>query len=293
MRKPNFFIVGQTRSGTTTLFAQLKQHPDVYIVHSGREHLPPFFGFESKIRTEEEYLETHYADAKDEKRVGEKNTDNLMAQTSASKIHHYYPDAKIIINLRNPVDMMISLHNLMSNSIVIEPILDFEEAINAEKIREEEERLHPGKYNPNLFYRKNARYIEQVKRYVDLFGMENIHIRIFDDFLKDPIGSYKKTCKFLDIDSNFTPTVPHENKRRVNRSRTLQSIIHKNRGNKAKKFLGKIPKIQSLYNSINRPYATEDNVSNELREKLKNDLKPEIDELSKLLGRDLSYWCQN
>ena len=62
--------------------------------------------------------------------------------------------------------------------------------------------------------------------------------------------------------------------------------------NKIEKILGKIPKIQSLYNSINRPYATEDNVSNEFREKLKNDLKPEIDELSKLIGRDLSYWCQ-
>ena len=98
---------------------------------------------------------------------------------------------------------------------------------------------------------------------------------------------------YLDIDSNFTPTIPHENKRRVNRSRTLQSIIHKNKDNKAKKFLSKIPKIQSLYNSINRPYAIEDNVSNELREKLKNDLKPEISELSKLIGKDLNYWCQN
>ena len=96
MRKPNFFIVGQTRSGTSTLFAQLKQHPDVYIVHSGRGDLLPFFGFYPKIRTEEEYLETHYANAKDEKRVGEKSTDNLMSQTSASKIHQYYPDAKII-----------------------------------------------------------------------------------------------------------------------------------------------------------------------------------------------------
>ena len=85
---------------------------------------------------------------------------------------------------------------------------------------------------------------------------------------------------------------PHENKRRVNRSRTLQSIIFKSRKNKSRIFLSKIPKIQSLYNSINRPYATEDNVSNEFRQKLKNDLKPEIDELSKLIGRDLSYWCQ-
>jgi len=48
-----------------------------------------------------------------------------------------------------------------------------------------------------------------------------------------------------------------------------------------------------LYNSINRPYATEDNVSKEFREKLKKDLEPEISELSKLIGRDLNYWCQN
>lgn len=291
MRKPDFFIVGQTRSGTTSLVYQLNQHPDVFVVHSGLGDIPQFFGFDPTIKTEEEYLKI-FQGVKNEKMMGEKGTDNLMAPNAAKSIHHYYPNAKIIMNLRNPIDMMLSLHNLMVNASTKEPITDFEEALNAEKEREEEELKNPGTYDPNVFYRKNARYVDQVKRYVDLFGLENIHIRIFDDFVRDPIGSFQETCRFLGVDDTFVPIPEHHNKRRVNRSRKLQYFVLNMRGTKINKVVRKIPGIQKAYNFINRPYAPKDKISDELRNKLKNELRPEIESLSKLIGKDLMFWCK-
>jgi len=291
MRKPNFFIVGQTRSATTTLLDQLKQHPDVFIVHSGRGDVPQFFGFEPTIKTEEEYLKI-FEGVKNEKMVGEKGTDNLMAPKVAENIHRYYPNAKIIMNLRNPIDMMLSLHNLLVNSATIEPIIDFEEALNAEKERMVKELKNPGTYNPNIFYRKNARYVDQVKRYVDFFGLENIHVRIFDEFVKDPTGTFQETCRFLGINDTFIPVIEHHNKRRTNRSRKLQSFVVSTERTKIRKIMRKIPKIQNAYNFINRPFATKDKISDEFKNKLKKELRPEIESLSKLIGKDLTFWCR-
>lgn len=291
MVKPNFFIVGQTRSGTTTLYHHLKQHPEVFIVHTGSGFTLQFFGLFPTVKTEEEYLKI-YSKVKNEKRIGEKNTDTLIDPDSAKKIHHFYPDAKVIINLRNPIDMMLSVHNLMVNAATTETITDFEEALSAEKTRTSEELKNPGTHNPFLFYRKNARYVDQVKRYVDIFGLENIHIQIFDEFKKDPIGEYQKICRFLDVDDTFVPVMEHYNKRRVNRSRSLQSLVNKTNRTRFRKIIRNVPKIQNVYNFINRPYASKDKISDELRNKLKKELKPEVESLSKLIGRDLTFWCK-
>ena len=291
MRKPDFFIVGQTRSGTTTLVYQLNQHPEVFVVHSGLGEIPQFFGFHPTIKTEEEYLKI-FQGVKNEKMMGEKGTDNLMAPNAARSIHHYYPNAKIIMNLRNPIDMMLSLHNLMVNASTKEPIIDFEKALNAEKRRIFEELKNPGTYDPNVFYRKNAKYVDQVKKYVDLFGLENIHIRIFDDFIRDPIGSFQETCRFLEVDGTFVPSAEHHNKRRVNRSMRLQHFVINMRGAKIHKILRKIPGIQSGYNIINRPFAPKDKINDELKNRLKRELMPEIESLSKLIKKDLTFWCK-
>jgi len=292
MRKPDFFIVGQTRSGTSTLVDQLNQHPDLFVVHSGLGDVPQFFGFEPTIKTEEEYLKI-FKGVKNEKMMGEKGSDNLMAPKVAEKIHRYYPDAKIIMSLRNPIDMMVSLHNLMVHAGVFESIIDFEEALNAEKQREEEEAKNPGTHNPNLFYRRNARYVDQVKRYVDLFGLEKIHVRKFDDFVNDPIGTFQETCRFLGVDDTFVPITRHRNKRRVSRSRKVQGFVRSMHGTKIRKIVSKIPKIQDVYNIINRPMAPkEEEMSEELKQRLKIDLKPEIEALSKLIKKDLTYWCK-
>jgi len=289
MIKPNFFIVGQTRSGTTTLYHHLKQHPDVFIVHTGSGFTLQFFGMFPTVKTEEEYLKI-YSNVKNEKAIGEKNTDTLIDPKSAKQIHQYYPDAKIIINLRNPIDVMLSVHNLMVNAAAVEKITDFEEALAAEETRTMEELKNPGTHDPFLFYRKTARYVDQVQKYVDVFGLENIHIQIFDDFKKDPLIEFQKICRFLKIDDTFIPVMEHYNKRRISRSKTLQSLVNKTGRTRFRKIVRKVPKIQNAYNLINRPYVNKDQISEGVKMKLKKELKPEIEELSKLIGRDLTFW---
>jgi hypothetical protein len=64
-------------------------------------------------------------------------------------------------------------------------------------------------------------------------------------------------------------------------------------GTKIRKIVSKIPKIQDVYNTVNRPFALKENkIREELEQKLKVDLKPEIEALSKLIKKDVTFWCK-
>jgi len=133
MRRPNFFIVGAPKCGTSALFAYLNQHPQVFMAHLKELH---FFGTDVRYParpTLDQYL-LHFAKAREELRVGEASTSYLFSQSAAQEIRAFNPAARIVIMLRNPVDMMYSLHSEMLYWLN-EDIEDFEAALEAEEKR--------------------------------------------------------------------------------------------------------------------------------------------------------------
>ncbi len=81
MRKPDFFIVGAPKCGTTAMKSYLGEHPEIFMPRSDRE--PHFFGTDlykrTFIRDEQSYLSL-FAEAKNEKRVGEKSVRYLYSE---------------------------------------------------------------------------------------------------------------------------------------------------------------------------------------------------------------------
>jgi hypothetical protein len=119
--KPNFLIVGAAKSGTTSLYNYLKQHPDIYMP----KHKEPLFmtseiyanlsekdprrhlNDEAKVYTYEDYLRL-FADAKNEQMLGEASATYLYYYDVAiPKIKRYLGDPKIVIMLRDPVGGLI------------------------------------------------------------------------------------------------------------------------------------------------------------------------------------------
>ena len=142
--KPDFFIVGAPRCGTTAMYEYLRVHPDVYMpLHKE----PMYFGqdlTQLHVRlTERDYLAL-FAEARPGQRIGEATTWYLFSKTAASEIRDFSPDARIIIMLRHPVDVMYSLHRelLFYRG---ETIDDFAEALAAEADRREGRRLGPSR----------------------------------------------------------------------------------------------------------------------------------------------------
>ena len=114
--KPNFFIIGAPRSGTTSLYEYLKQVPEIYLSPIKE---PYYFcrilvtddHFLKPLRDETKYFQL-FDNVKNEKIVGEGTTHYLADPEAARLIHEISPSAKILISLRDPVEREFS-HFLM------------------------------------------------------------------------------------------------------------------------------------------------------------------------------------
>lgn len=177
MKKPNLFLVGAMRCGTTAMYTYLKQHPEIFMSSLKEPH---FFGSDihhtnRPINTCEEYLSL-FSDVGSERIVGEASTSYLYSTNASSEIGNFCNSANIIIMLRNPIDVMYSVHGLRFY-MGYENISNFMDALNAEEKRKKGLCL-PDRVNilENLFYREIVKYAQQIQRYLNVFDRENVHI---------------------------------------------------------------------------------------------------------------------
>ena len=284
MRGPDFFIIGQARSGTNSLQFQLEQHPDIFISNETKS----MFGIETEIKSKKDYL-AQFMNIK-QKIIGERNKDYLYWEPSALKIKNFNTNAKIIMILRNPVDLIYSLHGAALSRRIDENISDLKKALDAEEKRKIEQKENPNKYNPFIFYRDVARYSKQVSRYIELFPRKNILVISFEEFIKNPLEIFMEICNFLEIDSNFKPVSTAKNQLKQVRSNTLHSIANSVMNSGAQQKILKFPKIQSLYDFVNKTNNPRLEMDPDLRKKLTDEFRPDVDKLSKILDLDFTYW---
>src|SRR3989304_4316577 len=149
-RKPNLFIVGAPKAGTTALHYFLKQHPDIFMSQMKelrffskdvQEHDEELYQKSTKrfpslytnrffkLRSEQDYLR-HFKGRTTEKIAGESSPGYFHSKVAAKEIHKFNPDAKIIMIIREPIDRVYSQHSqrLWLGSETIE---DFEKALKA------------------------------------------------------------------------------------------------------------------------------------------------------------------
>ena len=290
MRKPNLFIVGAPKSGTTAMDQYLGRHPEIFMADRKESH---FFGRDLTARygrpTKAEYL-SYFSLAGKEKRVGESSVFYLFSKEAGSEIKAFSPEAKIIIMLRNPVDMMYSLHAYKIYHAT-EDIEDFSAALKAEEDRKKGLRIPPStQFVESLYYRQLGRYSEQVKRYLDVFGRENMHVIIFDDFKTDTPGEYRRTLAFLGVDPDFAPEFEIINPTGMARSKLIQRLAN---FTLARSYMLRqiIPQsLRSIVRRLNTIQKGPAPMAAELRRQLQAEFAPEVERLSELLGRDLTCW---
>jgi hypothetical protein len=229
-------------------------------------------------------------------RVGEASTWYLYSVSAAREIRDFAPDAQILVVLRNPVDVMYAQHNQLIVN-VIEDIPDFAAALAAEPDRRAGRRLPDGPINvENLFYRHSVRFAEQLERYFDVFGRQQVHVMLHDDLNRDGAGVVRGALDFLGVDPSLAAVPPRANESRRVRSPLVQRLIF------APKLLLPLAPVLRRFafvralrtrmlemNSEAKPRPPMDPA---LRRELTLEFTPEIERLSALIGRDLSAWTQ-
>ncbi len=306
MRKPDFFIVGAPKCGTTAMADYLGQHPDIYMCPRKDS---TFFGsdldFRNTIMLPEDMfrvdMDTYlswFRDVKEELRVGEASVWYLYSKRAAYEIKEFSPDADIIVMLRNPIDMLYSLHGQFLYDMN-EDIEDFEQALKAEKDRKKGLRIPKTAYLPEaLFYRDVARYYEQVERYLEVFGRERVHIIIFEKFKENTKKVYKETLEFLGVSTDFEANFEIVNPSKTVRSKRVQKFIASPPGmlQPLARRLASINwlrwRVKSMLDLLNVRVSKRPPLPESQRRRLLEEFETEITRLSKLINMDLSCWLE-
>ncbi len=299
--KPNLFIVGQMKSGTTALHNFLGQHPQVFMSrvkephffcsdfhlesdqHHGK-HL--FFDF----REETAYLQL-FAKAKVEKVVGESTANYLYSSVAAEKIHNFNPDAKIIILLREPAEFLYSLHShYVKFTEENEP--DFSTALALETERKQGKYTSPRIMSPSfLYYSQRVQYYQQVKRFYDRFGSEQIKVIVFEEYKSENDRIYREILEFIEVDPSFTPEYDSLNVNKEVKYKAINDLVN-------------IPVVKNISKSLfsqkfnefvrdnfvekllwhQAPKAT---MPEKIKYQLMQEYQPEVTKISELLDLDL------
>jgi hypothetical protein len=298
---PNFIVLGTAKAGTSSLYAYLKQHPDVYLspttelnffAHEGRDldfHGPgdlKYIWDDSLVTTYDDYCK-QFEGVHREIAIGEISTHNLYAEQAPTLIKRYVPNVKMIAILRQPADRAFSAfaHMIRDGR---EEIKDFRAALARELTC-----IHDN-WEPLWHYRSMGFYGAQLSRYYEIFDRDQIRVYLYEDFAACPLEIVQDIFGFIGVDSNFVPDMSEKyNISTMPRSRQLHEMMT---GKSAiRSALRRL--LPAALRSRTGRFILEHNVQRlqlapSMRRELTDGYRADIGLLEKLLNRDLSRWLK-
>lgn len=291
---PDFLIVGAARSGTTSLYENLKNHPQIFMPDNKE---PWFFCFDDTDESRIDILKKRgvvtnfskylalFEKASTSQVVGEASTTYLyFYESTIRNIKRYHPkwkELKIVIILRNPIERAFS--HYMIDMATTDIVVQFSEIIKKWQLKEHSEIC---KYIDYGFY------YNQVKAYKDNFN--RVKIYLFEDLESDAANLFINLFNFLDVDTHFVlDTKSKYNFSGIPKNRFLSRLIYKPNIFKtvAKVILSDRVRLdikKKLMKSPSEKPELKDFERNALKDIYKNDIL----KLQTLIGRDLSDWLK-
>ena len=284
--KPNFFIVGAPKSGTTNISYYLMQHPQVFMP----ENLEPYYfarldipqNYEREIISDEKKYLNLFKNAKNCKAIGESSPVYLYCPHSALEIKNRFPNSKIIISLRNPIEITYSEYFSLK-FMGFDKNRSFNELLDASKEQLDQNEFHIDSLLEAGFYSKH------IKRFQKIFSKNQIKIIIFEEYIKNTIPTINSILSFLDIDKSIAFKTAPKGAYKVPRNFASQKLMNNSTFRKTAKFI--IPTVarqkigeRFLVKESSRPVLKQNE-----RQRLKEIYQDDVENLAKLLGRSLPW----
>lgn len=272
---PNLFIIGPPRTGTTSVTKWIKQHPDV---SGGRRKEPMFHASDlpspTHISDRDEYLALWKGSESVPMRL-DASAWNLFSKVAASSIATMSPNATLVVHLRDPVDLLASLHN-HHVFLGLEPERDFETAVFAQRAPDRQE------FRRSIDYLDVVRLAPQLQRYQKHFSQDRFAFVVFAMIERDPEEAYFTLLDDLGLSRVPLGEYQHMNPGRRERVRGANQKL-KGQRSVVGRGVGKV--VRRLNVSVGRPP-----VDSDVRRRILERITPDIDELARTIGRDLSDW---
>jgi hypothetical protein len=195
--RPNLFVVGAMKSGSSTLHTYLGGHPEIFMsepkepcyfvdlddLESPAREVVEGWGF---WRSLDSYLAL-FEGAGDAKVIGESSTNYSKAPKMPGvpqRIVQFNAEARILYIMRDPVERSIS---------------HYWHAVGQRKERRDlvtaiEQERH---------YREVSNYAFQLEPYLRLFGAARVRALTFEALVADPSGELRRIFEWLGVDSSF------------------------------------------------------------------------------------------
>lgn len=291
MKKPNFFIVGAPKCGTTALANWLSEHPNIFMA---KPKEPQYYSTDLKswpIRNERQYLRLFKKASAQEYVIGEASPRYLYSNVAISHLIHDCPSAKLVVSLRNPLDMAQALHGERRTEGV-EDIENFEEAWRAQRQREEGHdipRLCP---EPRLLLYGPACCLgSQLKRLYSLVPANQVHVVFLEDLQKDPKATYRGILGFLGVADDGRESFPVVNASARSRWPAVTELLK--RVDLLRWKLNVPPLGTGLLSAVartNRVAFKRPRIREGFKRELLDYFEGEIRDLESITGRNLEHW---
>jgi hypothetical protein len=288
---PTFIVIGAAKSGTTSLFWYLNEHPEVFMTPMKETN---FFAYgvdergqllygdpevhRFPIRTLADY-EAQFSDAGAARAIGEASPIYLECPQAADRIRRVIPAVRIICSIRHPVDRAYSDYQMY--------------------LRHRGRRLEPARdltrdaawARPGSRWLAIGRYHEHLSRYYDAFPANQIKVLVFDDLRKNALSVAQSVYRFVGVDPEFVPdlSTPHATGGMPSSQLLENALTNRTIASVAKRWLP-VGVAHWVRRMRARNMQQAPSLPAELRRELTLPLREEIHKTAELIGRNLDHW---
>lgn len=297
MVMPNFLVFGAAKSGTTSVYKYLQQHPDV-LMSSFKE--PGFFAFEGEhptlngpgaqkwvdrwVVTDLEAYQKLF-DYQGEKAIGDASPYYIYYEKTPYNIKKHVPQMKLIAILREPVERAFSNY-VWAFRDRAENLTNFSEALAVEESRIKDN------WGPKWHYKNQGFYYQQLKPYYELFPSEQIKIYLYDDLVSDSVKTMQDIFEFLGVDVGFEPNMKKKhNASKLPKNKSWHNFLDK--PNIIKSVMKPLLPLQFRHNlkqNAKQKNLYKPQLEPQVRQQLAAEYREDILKLQDLIQQDLSKW---
>ena len=269
LRLPDFVIIGATKSATTWLSYNLRFHTQIFMPG------PELHYFSRWFERGDDWYRAQLAGAGAGQLLGEKSASYLPHPEAAERLHRLLPRAKLLVQLRNPVERAYS---------------DYCMHYRRGEVSRDLRRYLDARQTPVPRLLEDGFYHRHLMRYLGVFPSEQIKILLYDDIRARPGQIFREVCDYLGIDGSIAPQTVAQ---RVKDKAT--PVVPP----RARRLLAPLKALVGPYRETGAFVAARSLIARqlryppltpELRQRLETHYADDVGRLAELLGRDLSIW---
>lgn len=270
-RLPHFVIIGAVKGATTWIHNQLQHNPAVYLPapephffsqdhHLGLDHYRRFFG-----------------GARPDQMLGEKSADYLAHPCAAARMEAVLPNARLVVQLRNPVDRAYS---------------DYKMLFRRGTVSQGPEAYLDGRSSDQPRFLLDGLYAQHLDRWLQHFDATQLQVILFEDVKAAPEETVAAVSRHIGVPIHYSTEVganPRNDSSEYFLPLPVRTALAPLK-EAARPLRGK-PLFEKVRGLFARQIAYPP-LSTALRQRMMDFYARDIEDLEKLIGRDLSHWRQ-